>query len=194
MPAKQPPRAAEHKQEDCSGQSLLQCFNAGSSLPATNRTIHQNSDITKREESNSTVRLESNEGHNGKAPRRRLPARSCSVSTSESESSIDDNTVPVFFDVRVSNKGLPTVEQDLIQARCLRLRKEMRDRVTLPLFAATRTEVESGVALPIYSCPYKDCDLSFNDRCLFLHHVCGCLLYTSPSPRDRTRSRMPSSA
>ena len=25
-------------------------------------------------------------------------------------------------------------------------------------------------------------------------HVHGCLLYTSPSPRDRTRSRMPSSA
>eukprot|EP00656_Telonema_subtile_P051026 TRINITY_DN6760_c0_g1_i2.p1 TRINITY_DN6760_c0_g1~~TRINITY_DN6760_c0_g1_i2.p1 ORF type:complete len:163 (-),score=15.41 TRINITY_DN6760_c0_g1_i2:31-519(-) len=27
-----------------------------------------------------------------------------------------------------------------------------------------------------------------------LEHVEGCLLYTSPSPRDRTRSRMPSSA
>ena len=25
-------------------------------------------------------------------------------------------------------------------------------------------------------------------------HLYGCLLYTSPSPRDRTRSRMPSSA
>ena len=25
-------------------------------------------------------------------------------------------------------------------------------------------------------------------------HMRGCLLYTSPSPRDRTRSRMPSSA
>ena len=25
-------------------------------------------------------------------------------------------------------------------------------------------------------------------------HLTGCLLYTSPSPRDRTRSRMPSSA
>ena len=25
-------------------------------------------------------------------------------------------------------------------------------------------------------------------------HLCACLLYTSPSPRDRTRSRMPSSA
>jgi len=24
--------------------------------------------------------------------------------------------------------------------------------------------------------------------------ICNCLLYTSPSPRDRTRSRMPSSA
>ena len=27
-----------------------------------------------------------------------------------------------------------------------------------------------------------------------LQHLDGCLLYTSPSPRDRTRSRMPSSA
>ena len=29
---------------------------------------------------------------------------------------------------------------------------------------------------------------------LFMHMLQGCLLYTSPSPRDRTRSRMPSSA
>ena len=27
-----------------------------------------------------------------------------------------------------------------------------------------------------------------------IEHMCHCLLYTSPSPRDRTRSRMPSSA
>ena len=27
-----------------------------------------------------------------------------------------------------------------------------------------------------------------------LHEECGCLLYTSPSPRDRQKSRMPSSA
>ena len=27
-----------------------------------------------------------------------------------------------------------------------------------------------------------------------IHSIYGCLLYTSPSPRDRTRSRMPSSA
>ena len=29
---------------------------------------------------------------------------------------------------------------------------------------------------------------------VFQLHLMGCLLYTSPSPRDRTRSRMPSSA
>ena len=34
------------------------------------------------------------------------------------------------------------------------------------------------------------CDRVFN----ILHGTWGCLLYTSPSPRDRTRSRMPSSA
>ena len=27
-----------------------------------------------------------------------------------------------------------------------------------------------------------------------MHYASSCLLYTSPSPRDRTRSRMPSSA
>ena len=29
---------------------------------------------------------------------------------------------------------------------------------------------------------------------MIIHRAKGCLLYTSPSPRDRTRSRMPSSA
>ena len=31
-------------------------------------------------------------------------------------------------------------------------------------------------------------------RARLLEHFQACLLYTSPSPRDRTRSRMPSSA
>ena len=31
-------------------------------------------------------------------------------------------------------------------------------------------------------------------RTAFAAHTYNCLLYTSPSPRDRTRSRMPSSA
>ena len=33
----------------------------------------------------------------------------------------------------------------------------------------------------------------FTDQ-IFIDHLSGCLLYTSPSPRDRQKSRMPSSA
>ena len=33
-----------------------------------------------------------------------------------------------------------------------------------------------------------------NGKTTFIKALCDCLLYTSPSPRDRTRSRMPSSA
>ena len=33
-----------------------------------------------------------------------------------------------------------------------------------------------------------------NGRTYRIKHAWNCLLYTSPSPRDRTRSRMPSSA
>ena len=35
---------------------------------------------------------------------------------------------------------------------------------------------------------------SFDAKVQESHHSLICLLYTSPSPRDRTRSRMPSSA
>ena len=37
------------------------------------------------------------------------------------------------------------------------------------------------------------CQLNYNLN-LALSHAKGCLLYTSPSPRDKPRSRMPSSA
>ena len=41
-----------------------------------------------------------------------------------------------------------------------------------------------------------DADLQHDERLLpkMFELIQGCLLYTSPSPRDRTRSRMPSSA
>ena len=35
---------------------------------------------------------------------------------------------------------------------------------------------------------------TLDERVEMAHEVLSCLLYTSPSPRDRTRSRMPSSA
>ena len=36
--------------------------------------------------------------------------------------------------------------------------------------------------------------LSGSGKSTLIRHINSCLLYTSPSPRDRTRSRMPSSA
>ena len=37
-------------------------------------------------------------------------------------------------------------------------------------------------------------DLTRTEMTELMEHIFSCLLYTSPSPRDRTRSRMPSSA
>ena len=50
-----------------------------------------------------------------------------------------------------------------------------------------------------YELYWKDYPLDFTQssvktRSLLMHELCHCLLYTSPSPRDRQKSRMPSSA
>ena len=58
------------------------------------------------------------------------------------------------------------------------------------------------VALPTDSCYALGCHLGDKEamdrirqiRQIDERHHLTCLLYTSPSPRDRTRSRMPSSA
>ena len=44
------------------------------------------------------------------------------------------------------------------------------------------------------SLSYTEFKFKSDDTILFGRESAGCLLYTSPSPRDRTRSRMPSSA
>ena len=50
----------------------------------------------------------------------------------------------------------------------------------------TRAECRSEVAATVCQSKSKECEKDTRS--------CDCLLYTSPSPRDRTRSRMPSSA
>ena len=48
---------------------------------------------------------------------------------------------------------------------------------------------------PITHLPNKDFDYTVANKVLAdINQYVTCLLYTSPSPRDRTRSRMPSSA
>ena len=64
-------------------------------------------------------------------------------------------------------------------------------RVNLRLCSPQRYSVDSKYVVSIYFCQYN------NTRSLGASYTCmydACLLYTSPSPRDRTRSRMPSSA
>ena len=53
-----------------------------------------------------------------------------------------------------------------------------------------RQEVNAQTLLTSLELSLKNLDTDYID----LYNLHGCLLYTSPSPRDRTRSRMPSSA
>ena len=50
--------------------------------------------------------------------------------------------------------------------------------------------------LSLYRDPLVAKNISRSDFAIrdLMHNASPCLLYTSPSPRDRTRSRMPSSA
>ena len=51
---------------------------------------------------------------------------------------------------------------------------------------------QGGLGLPDRDYYSNDAEKSVDIRAKYLLYIC--LLYTSPSPRDRTRSRMPSSA
>ena len=55
-----------------------------------------------------------------------------------------------------------------------------------------------GCLTCVLVCPYGSLapdESGVMQKCeLCLQNTCGCLLYTSPSPRDRQKSRMPSSA
>ena len=87
------------------------------------------------------------------------------------------------------------------EAVLLKLIKDFRGRVfntagdsVLAEFASAVDAVECAAAfqvrmVEINSQPDTKCKLEFR-----IGINMGCLLYTSPSPRDRTRSRMPSSA
>ena len=57
-------------------------------------------------------------------------------------------------------------------------------------------QVAEGIDMPMYcNVMYLESESSKNKVVILDFDLCSiCLLYTSPSPRDRTRSRMPSSA
>ena len=79
-------------------------------------------------------------------------------------------------------------DYDLIQAE---RRQHIRDVLNE---VRPKLEKETGVKLKITN-DGNDLVLSSDDQVRFRAALSpDCLLYTSPSPRDRTRSRMPSSA
>ena len=67
-----------------------------------------------------------------------------------------------------------------------------------PVFIRRRTQDEiaeaRAVKLEELKHPETDEDRAKNPEWLVMLGVCTCLLYTSPSPRDKRQSRMPSSA
>ena len=84
-------------------------------------------------------------------------------------------------------------------AYCLSTEAHVRGDVIYRLFP---TRVQGWIDLVLYFiffflCQYmvkSRINLKVNISGIFIPECLTCLLYTSPSPRDRTRSRMPSSA
>ena len=71
---------------------------------------------------------------------------------------------------------------------------DYKNSVEVP-FSLSQMGIANAVAIARSNVPRAIAGLK--DQGLLIErqaHVKGCLLYTSPSPRDRTRSRMPSSA
>ena len=68
----------------------------------------------------------------------------------------------------------------------------VHDLIPLDISAGLGALPSGDIILQPLHADSSELDLYMADIRIDLHHAC--LLYTSPSPRDRTRSRMPSSA
>ena len=75
---------------------------------------------------------------------------------------------------------------------------DKEDIIDVAIFLKTNQDTKFRQLIDITVVDYPEQNQRFEVVYLFLSHEFNqrliCLLYTSPSPRDRTRSRMPSSA
>ena len=92
-----------------------------------------------------------------------------------------------FFVVAVTFLLLATSQQTSAQSENLRTWNEV-------ISEYSDTGTLGGVSIPLDSNITNNSNTMLGDEWPSLIEVYTCLLYTSPSPRDRTRSRMPSSA
>ena len=102
-------------------------------------------------------------------------------SSSESEESSSDDENPadeLYFACAVDPDLLRgQVESDIVRQQCVGLRQRLRSRPTLPLkpdgSIMSAEDLNVGMKLPLYSCPFLDCNFTTDDRHRFLHHVAG---------------------
>ena len=97
---------------------------------------------------------------------------------SDSDSLGAEGSENEFFEAAVHcAQAEDLTEQDLWQTCAKQLSTHLRDRPILPASwhseAKSVREVNIALKLPLYSCPFTGCDLSCDDRCLFLKHFDG---------------------
>ena len=100
-------------------------------------------------------------------------------SSSESEEEETHETTGLsrdwFLNVRAREDNLHPTEQDRRADACNELRRHLRDRPTAPPSWADANvplqDVNQGIRLALFSCPFKGCRYSTDDRVDFLHHL-----------------------
>ena len=85
-----------------------------------------------------------------------------------------------------NNKG----EDNKINPKIIVFKRDLGNAIKVPIFL----EPEFMTSLQVENTFGKTDMLDASAASIILQTYMDCLLYTSPSPRDRTRSRMPSSA
>ena len=88
---------------------------------------------------------------------------------------------------RLAYKGDLSLVHEIYDPDCKHFDHRFGMEVNLDMQSAVMSAYENSTFGP-YRVIYE------NEEFLCIHRYMSCLLYTSPSPRDRQKSRMPSSA
>ena len=102
----------------------------------------------------------------------------------------------LFSREKVSEEEIEQLKQGDILENAFNQFSESADDLLQPLIAERDEYMAAKILNAIEVKAYQDVLVVIGAGHLagLAEHLEGCLLYTSPSPRDRTRSRMPSSA
>ena len=98
----------------------------------------------------------------------------------------------LFFDQPTARNAMTQEMYEQLRTICLALNQHSQIRVVILRGIGGKSFV-SGSDIAQFTA-FKDGEDGVRYEKLIDHYLSPCLLYTSPSPRDRTRSRMPSSA